>query len=79
MPTIKNPTPEQQAIIDEGRRYMEEYEEMERRGELTPAPRSLEDKIADQVETTAALLPGTKAREVYDEVMAEDEKSEGTA
>ena len=77
MPTIKNPTPEQQAMIDEGRRYMEEYEEMERRGELVPAPRSLEDKIADQVETTAALLPGTKAREVYDEVMGKTRNPKG--
>ena len=42
---------------------------MERRGELIPVEASLQEKIDDQVETTAALLPGTKARQVYDEAM----------
>ena len=69
MPTIRNPTPEQQAIIDSHRRDIAEYEEMERRGELIPVEASLQEKIDDQVETTAALLPGTKARQVYDEAM----------
>ncbi len=77
MPTIRNPTPEQQAGIESAKRYIEEYEEMERRGELVPVEPSLQEKINDQVETTAALLPGTKARRVYDEAMGK--KSEGTA
>ena len=77
MPTIPNPTPEQQAGIDSARRYMEEYEEMERRGELVPVERSLRDKIDDQIETTSALLPGTKARQVYDEAMEEAPPARG--
>ena len=70
--TIENPTPEQQAGIESGRRYIEEYEEMERRGELVPVEASLQEKINDQVETAAALLPGTKARRAYDEAMSEE-------
>ena len=56
---------------------MEEYEEMERRGELVPVERSLQDKIDDQIETTEALLPGTKARQVYDEAMEEAPPARG--
>lgn len=69
MPTIRNPTPEQQTGIESAKRYIEEYEEMERRGELIPVEAGLQEKIDDQVETTAALIPGTKARRVYDEAM----------
>ena len=72
MPTIENPTPEELAGIESAKRYIEEYEEMERRGELVPVEASLQEKINDQVETAAALLPGTKARQAYDEAMNEE-------
>lgn len=76
MPTIKNPTPEQRDFLESSGRLIEEYEKMDRRGKLVPVEKSLQKKIDDQMEITAALLPGTKAREVYDEMVGEDEKSE---
>ena len=70
MPTIPNPTPEQRKLIAEANEYIRQVEAGEI--EMEPVPRSLQEKIDDQVETSWALRPGTRAREVYDEVFGED-------
>ena len=64
MPSIPNPTPEQQAMIEESRRVFTEAEK------LPPPSKRFQAKMDDQALTNAALNRPGPARDVHREIEA---------